>query len=148
MSDVSNSRLIIPGFGRVYRAAAPWTELLIRLMAGLSLLPHGWPKLMNLTASGAFLEKSGYSPGLLWATLIACTEVFGGILLALGLFTRVACVPILIFLLVAVIHHSQFGYVWNNRGLEYPLFWAIVVFHFLMNGGGRYSLDAKLGREF
>jgi putative oxidoreductase len=47
-----------------------------------------------------------------------------------------------------VIHHSQFGYVWNNRGLEYPLFWAIVVFHFLMNGGGCYSLDAKLGREF
>jgi len=27
------------------------------------------------------------------------------------------------------------------------LFWAIVVFHFLIRGGGRWSLDAMIGRE-
>jgi len=41
----------------------------------------------------------------------------------------------------------QFGFAWENRGIEYPLFWAIVVFHFLVHGGGAWSLDAMIGRE-
>ena len=35
----------------------------------------------------------------------------------------------------------------SGRGIEYPLFWSIVVFHFLVRGGGRWSLDAAVGRE-
>lgn len=147
MTDVSSSRLMFPAFGGVYRAFAPWTELLIRLVAGLSFIPHGYPKLRNPAGAAAFFEQTGYRPGMLWAILVGCTEVFGGLCLALGLFTRLACVPLLIFLLTAVTYHQQFGFVWNNRGFEYPLFWAIVVFHFLVNGGGRHSLDAHLPRE-
>jgi len=147
-SRTSSSRLYIPAFRGLYDAIAPYTETLIRIVAGLSLVPHGWPKLMNPAGAGASLAKSGFEPGIVWAISLGTTEVFGGLLLALGLFTRVACVPILIFLVTAIFFHSHFGFLWNNRGFEYPLFWAIVVFHFLMNGGGRYSGDAKMRREF
>ncbi len=147
MSDISPSRLMFPQLAGVYRAVAPYTELAIRLVAGLSLVPHGYPKLLNPSGAAAFLAKSGFEPGMLWAILLGLTEVVGGILLAIGLFTRLACVPIFIFLVVAVTFHWQFGFLWNNRGFEYPLFWAIVVFHFMINGGGRYSVDARLGRE-
>jgi putative oxidoreductase len=102
---------------------------------------------MNPTGAAAFFEQTGYRPGPIWAILVGCTEVFGGLFLALGLLTRLACVPLLIFLLTAITYHQQFGFAWNNRGFEYPLFWAIVIFHFLVNGGGRYSLDAHLPRE-
>lgn len=144
----SLSRLYIPGLGSLYNAARPYTETLVRIVAGLSLVPHGWPKLMNPAASGSFLEKSGFEPGTAWAVVLGMTEVFGGLLLAIGLLTRVACVPILIFLLAAVVYHSANGFAWNNEGFEYPLFWAIVVFHFLINGAGPYSVDAKMPREF
>jgi len=43
--------------------------------------------------------------------------------------------------------HSANGFYWNKLGFEYPLFWAIVVFYFLVRGGGKYSLDAVIGRE-
>jgi putative oxidoreductase len=148
MSDASSQRLIVPQLGGLYRACAPWTELLIRLVAGLSFVPHGYPKLfVNPAGSAAFLEQSGYRPGMFWAIALGLTEFGGGLLLAAGFLTRLVCIPILIFLVTAIFYHSQFGFIWNNRGFEYPLFWAIVVFHFLINGGGRYSVDAALGRE-
>ena len=147
MPEISNARLIFPPLGGIYRAFAPYTETLIRLVAGLSFVPHGYPKLLNPSGTAAYLAESGFEPGLLWAILLGLTEVVGGILLALGLFTRLACVPVLTFLVVAVVHHTEYGFAWNNGGFEYPLFWAIVVFHFLIHGGGRFSLDALLGRE-
>ena len=75
-------------------------------------------------------------------------EFVCGICLALGLFTRLAAGPIIVFLIVAIVtYHWEFGFMWEKRGIEYPLFWAIVVFHFLVHGGGPYSLDARIGRE-
>jgi putative oxidoreductase len=65
----------------------------------------------------------------------------------MGFLTRLVCIPILLFLLTAIYYHSQFGFYWNSRGFEYPLFWSIVVFHFLIHGGGRWSIDHRLGRE-
>ena len=147
-SRAAASRLYIPALGGAYGVLTPYTETLIRIVAGLFLVPHGLPKLMNPARSGAFLAESGFEPGVLWAILLGATEVFGGLLLAAGLFTRVACVPILIFLLSAVAFHLENGFAWNARGFEYPLFWAVVVFHFLIHGGGRYSVDASMRKEF
>ena len=147
MADVASPRLMVPALGGAYGALAPYTETLVRLVAGLSFLPHGYPKLLNPTASAQFFAENGFRPALLWAIVVGCTEVFGGLCLAAGLATRVVCVPILIFLLAAVAHHWPNGFAWIEEGFEYPLFWAVVVFHFLIHGGGRYSADAMIGRE-
>lgn len=145
---MSETRLLIPALGGVYRALAPVTELLIRLCAGLSLAAHGFPKLFGATAANAaFFEQAGFHPALFWTILTGCTEFFGGLFLALGLLTRLAAGPVLVFLLVAVSFHFQNGFYWNKLGFEYPLFWSIVVFHFLVRGGGKCSLDAWIGRE-
>jgi putative oxidoreductase len=129
----------------VGRTRAPFTEPSIRIYAGLALVLHGYPKLFGATAANAaFFETAGFRPGLLWTIVVGLTEVGGGLCLALGLFTRAMAVPILIFLLTAVVYHSRFGFYWNARGFEYPLFWAIVVLHFLVRGGGPWSLDAYL----
>src|SRR5215510_10823094 len=121
-------RLVVPALGNLYRALAPCTEPLIRVVAGASLAYHGYPILFGNTAGAAqFLGSVGFHPPLFWA--------------------RVVAVPIIIFLVVSIVsYHWQFGFRWENRGIEYPLFWAIVVFHFLVRGGGPCSLDAKLGR--
>lgn len=148
MADTSSQRLLLPGLRGLYRALAPFTEAAIRIVAGLSLVPHGYPKLfVNPEASAAFLAKSGYTPGMFWAILLGLTEFAGGLLLAAGFLTRLACIPIFVFLLTAIAFHAKNGFLWNNLGFEYPLFWAIVVFHFLVHGGGRYSVDGMLGRE-
>jgi putative oxidoreductase len=141
-------RLVFPPLGNVYRALAPYTEPLIRVAAGGSLAIHGYPIIFGQTAATArFLASVGFS-GVYWAYLVGFVEFVCGLCLAAGLLTRVVAAPIIGFLAIAIVtYHWQFGFHWENRGIEYPLFWAIVVFHFLMRGGGPWSLDAYIGRE-
>jgi putative oxidoreductase len=142
-------KLLIPKLGRLYDAFAPYTELLIRLIAGGSLAFHGYQILFgNIEGAGRFFESVGFENGLLWAWVVGILEFVCGLCLAAGLFTRLAAGPILVFLIVAIFtYHLDFGYNWEARGIEYPLFWAIVVFHFLVRGGGAWSLDRGIGRE-
>lgn len=142
-------RLLIPALGPLYRAVAPITEPLIRVVAGGSLAMHGYPILFGNTAAAAkFLASTGFSNALFWAYVVGAVECFCGLFLALGLLTRLVAVPIIGFLVIAMVtYHWQFGFAWENRGIEYPLFWSIVVLHFLVRGGGPWSLDALIGRE-
>jgi putative oxidoreductase len=142
-------RLFIPALGVLYRTFAPITEPLIRVMAGGSLAIHGFPILFGDKAVAAkFLESVGFHDGLFWSYIVGGVEFFCGLFLALGLLTRVVAAPIIGFLVIAIVtYHWQYGFAWESRGIEYPLFWSIVVFHFLVHGGGRWSLDALIGRE-
>jgi putative oxidoreductase len=142
-------KLIIPPLGRIYDALWPITEPLIRLMAGGSLAYHGYQILFgNIEGAARFFESVGFEEGLRWAYVVGVLELVCGALLALGLFTRLAAGPILVFLIVAVvIYHWDLGYNWESRGIEYPVFWALVVLHFLVRGGGPWSVDALIGRE-
>ena len=142
-------KLLIPRFGHIYALFAPITEPLVRLMAGGSLAYHGYQILFgNIEGAARFFESVGFEQGLLWATVVGVLELVCGLCLAVGLFTRVAAGPILVFLIVAMaVYHWDFGYNWESRGIEFPLFWALVVFHFLVRGGGPWSVDALIGRE-
>ena len=142
-------KLLIPAFFRIYVVFAPFTEILIRLIAGGSLAFHGYQILFgNIEGAGRFFESVGFENGLLWAWVVGILEFAAGIMLAVGLLTRLAAGAIIVFLAVAIVtYHWEFGYNWEARGVEYPLFWAIVVFHFLIHGGGPWSLDAKIGHE-
>ena len=142
-------KLIVPAFGPLYATFAPFTELLIRLIAGGALAFHGYQILFgNIEGAARFFESVGFDNGLLWAWVVGILELVCGLGLACGLFTRLAAGPIIGFLIVAIVtYHWQYGYNWESRGIEYPLFWAVVVFHFLIRGGGRWSLDAMIGRE-
>ena len=132
---------------------APVVEALLRVMVGLALVPHGLRmtfglfahsglKVRNLTQLAAQLDGDGYRPGRLWAPAISLTELVAGPLLALGLFTRLAAVPVVIFLAVSCWERWQKGGgFWNQQGVGYTLMWTIAAAYFLAHAGGRYSLD-------
>jgi putative oxidoreductase len=145
----NSPKLLIPPLGRLYAIFAPITELLIRLIAGGSLAFHGSQILFgNIEGAGRFFESVGFDNGLMWAWIVGILEFVCGLLLAAGFLTRLAAGPIIVFLIVAIVtHHWENGYNWEARGIEYPLFWAIVVLHFLIHGGGRLSVDRMIGRE-
>ena len=138
-------------------AAVPVIEALLRVIVGLALVPHGLRMTFgffartgqpatNLKLLAAQLDRDGYRPGRLWAPLIAATELVGGPLLALGLFTRIAAVPVVLFLVVTCRERwVKGGWFWNTQGLEYTLMWTIAATYFLVKGGGVYSLDRLLG---
>ena len=157
---IDSGPLIFPALGNFYQSLAPWAEALLRVAVGLALIPHGlrntfgfFPttgvRSRNLAELAAQLDHDGYRPGKLWAPAISITQLVAGPLLALGLFTRLAALPIFIFLVVTNVERWRIGkYFWNQLGLEYTLMWTIATFYFLVHGGGRISLDHLLGRAF
>ena len=153
--------LVYPQLGALYQTLAPVAEALLRVWVGLALVPHGLRNTFNFFPTTGqplrsirmladYMDAQGYRPGIVWASTISLTQLICGPLLALGLFTRLAAVPIVLFLLVSNIERWRIGkYFWNQLGLEYTLMWTIAAFYFLVHGGGAYSLDNLiLARQF
>lgn len=141
----------------VFTTLAPFTEALLRVAVGAALVPHGlrmafgfFPDtgqpLRSIAMLADYLNRQGYRPGCFWAVAIAFTQLVCGPLIALGLFTRVAAVPVVLFLVVSNVERWRIGrYFWNQLGLEYTLMWTIAALYVLMHGGGgAYSLDSLL----
>ena len=141
-------------------AYAPLTEALLRVAVGLALVPHGLrmtfgffattgQPLRNINMLAAYLDKQGYRPGKPLALAISFTQLVCGPLVALGLFTRPAMVPVVLFLAVTNVERWRVGrYFWNQLGLEYTLMWIIAALVVLVHGGGAYSLDRLFGLDF
>ena len=141
----------------LYQTLLPFADALLRVAVGLALVPHGlrntfgfFPntgvRALNLTDLANQLDETGYRPGKLWAAAISATQLIGGPLLALGLFTRPVAAVVLGFLLVSNVERWRVGrYFWDQLGLEYTLMWTIATFYVLISGPGRYSLDHLFG---
>jgi putative oxidoreductase len=141
----------------LWQSLLPFADALLRVAVGLALVPHGlrntfgfFPntgvRALSIPDLAKQLDASGYRPGKFWAPAISITQLVGGPLLALGLFTRPVAAVVLIFLLVANVERWHVGrYFWNQLGLEYTLMWTIATFVVLVHGGGLYSLDHLFG---
>ena len=153
--------LIFAQLGPLYDALFPWAEMLLRAMVGLTLVPHGLRSAFgmfpstggqshNMTEFVDEIERGGYRPGKFWAPAIILTQLVAGPTLALGLFTRLAACPIVVFLIVTNYERWRVGgFFWNKMGLEFTLLWTVAAFYFLVHGAGRISVDhLMIGREF
>ena len=149
-----SSRLFFPALANIYAAAEPYALPLLRAVLGLILIPHGCQKLfgwfggMGFTRFSALFDNIGYKPGWFWVLVVALTELVGGICLVLGLFTRVAALFVVIFMLNAVWFTSAKGFFWTQGGSEFSILILFVALVFLIRGGGNLSLDEKMRREF
>ena len=77
--------------------------LFVRLYWGIQLIQSGWGKLHNLGKVTEFFTSLGLPAPAFTALAISSLEFFGGILLALGLFSRVICLVLTINMLMAYI---------------------------------------------
>jgi putative oxidoreductase len=144
--------LIFPFMAPLYCAGSCIYWPLLRFIAGIDLVPHGSQKLFGLFGGGgmehtiAAFGQMGFSPALTWAA--ACTEFFGGLMIAFGFLTRFGAAAATILLTVAMFKvHMPHGYFNGNGGYEYPMLWAVVCFAIFLRGGGPFSVDARIGKE-
>jgi len=128
----------------------PWGIFLLRIVLGLAMLVHGYPKVFpsglfhtNISAALDHTAHTATALGLphWFGALSALTEFLGGMLLILGLLTRftafLVTLDLLTFLIFSDIHH---GY----TGSEYPLALTSIAFLLLLTGPGKAALDRKL----
>ncbi|MEO8033576.1 MAG: DoxX family protein [Acidobacteriota bacterium] len=129
-------------------------SLVLRVAVGLVFLPHGYTKVFSAGGAGAFAaDMPGYGIPAILGYVAAYSELVCGILLIVGLLTRVdalllACV---MFVAAAVVqgpdalHDTQPGAIRLFvllRGIELPLTLLAANIALLLLGPGRYSLDA------
>ncbi len=123
-----------------------------RVMIGVCFVTHGLGKLGvvgtgNMQGFIDWLASLGVPMAPIQARMAMVSEIGGGTLLALGLFTRPACLLLIGTMIVAGrIGHKGAGYLITNDppGAEYTINLAVVCFLFFLLGPGAISLDASL----
>jgi putative oxidoreductase len=141
------------GFGSVMVETTPGLAnlalLIGRLFIGICFVIHGLGKL-GLVGSGSmpgfvqYLESLGVPYAPVQARMAMLSELVGGSLLALGLFTRPACLLLIFTMIVAGrLGHKGAGYLITNDppGAEYTINLAAISLVFALLGPGRLSLD-------
>jgi putative oxidoreductase len=123
--------------------------LILRLVAGLAFMFHGWGKIQNPTG---WMGPNATIPGALQA-LAAISEFGGGIAWILGLVTPLASFGLACTMAVATYMHAfvfKDPFVAKGPGsgsYELAAIYFCISLLFLLAGPGRFSLDQLFFRE-
>ena len=150
-------------FQKIISTNAPALVILIRLMVGTVFLTEGIQKFLFPAEVGAArFAKIGIPNPEVMAPFVGVVEIVGGTLLLLGLLTRLAAIPLIINMLVAILStkipillgHGFWGF--SLRSVPYGGFWGMAheartdfsmllgSIFLLIVGAGALSLDARL----
>ncbi len=135
-------------------------NLIIRLLVGLVFLPEGVKKFLfpDQWGAGRFARIGIPIPAAM-AQFVGAVEVVCGLFLLAGLLTRLAAIPLLVDIGVAI-GTTKVPLLWRATAVSSRVgFWSLqaesrtdfamlmgLVF-LLVAGGGAYSLDSWLGRR-
>lgn len=151
----------------LFATCAPGWSILIRLLVGLVVfLPEGIQKLIfpDILGAGRFLRIGIPYPDVM-GPLVGVVEIVCGALIVVGLFTRLAAIPLIVIMIVAIVSTKipiLLGHdFWIFHAAKFPRygFWSMAhearadlcmllgALYLLIEGGGKWSLDAVLSRE-
>lgn len=130
------------------------TTILIRLVVGAVFLSEGIQKFLFPAIRGAGrFEKIGLPSPELLGSFIGATEMICGVLILIGLFTRLASIPLIIIMLVAFATTKSAVFI--EKGFWEMLHgsrtdWSMLLgsLFILIKGGGAWSLDQKFKHFF
>ncbi|MCC7156356.1 MAG: DoxX family protein [Bryobacterales bacterium] len=152
---------------RLLDTRAPGWSILIRLLVGLVVfVPEGIQKLIipDLLGAGRFANIGIPYPELM-GPFVGIVETVCGVLIVFGLLTRVAAIPLVITMVVAIVSTKVpilLGHdFWIFHVAKLPRygFWSMMhearadfdmllgAVYLLIEGGGAWSVDAKLARR-
>jgi len=117
--------------------------LLLRLAIGALLMTHGYHKLVNFASLSSKFADPLHIGSALTLGLAIFAEFFCAIFVLLGLFTRLACIPIIITMAFAVFYAHKGDFF--NTGEKATLF-LLSSIALLFIGPGKVSADKFAGK--
>lgn len=121
--------------------------LVMRVGFGYFWLETGIAKVHNLAGFTQRFVGWGIPYPAFSATLSAWTELLGGLLIMLGLFTRLVCIPMLINMAVAVVLVVSAHLTGLDDYVEADeIVYSLIFFWLLISGPGKASVDALVAR--
>ena len=128
--------------------AVEWIgPLTMRLVFGYFWLETGIGKVHNLDGFTQRFIGWGIPYPAFSATLSAWTELVGGLLIMLGLFTRLVCIPMIVNMAVAVTLVVSTNLMGLDEYVEADeIVYSLIFFWLLVSGPGKASLDTWVAR--
>jgi len=122
--------------------------LMARLAVAYGFYEPAMQKWSDIASVSEWFAQMGIPFPLLNAYMAASTEILGVLLLALGLFTRLISIPLIVIMIVAIatVHFSN-GFLASENGFEIPLYYMLFLALFASLGAGKFSLDYLLFGE-
>jgi putative oxidoreductase len=138
-------------FGRIVDARAPAAAILVRLLVGAVFLSEGIQKFLYPAALGAGrFAKIGIVAPEVMGPFVGVVEIVCGLLLLVGLLARLAAIPLVIDMIVAIattkipmLLKSGFWAMAHEARTDWCMLLGCI-FLFLV-GSGPISLDARIG---
>jgi putative oxidoreductase len=133
-----------------------WATVPLRLALGIVFIAHGSQKVLGKFGGPGWARWTSMSqlapfpfmrPTWLWLAADAVAELGGGILILLGLFTRVGAFFIACAMLTAIIGIHWPNFFDANKGFEYPMTLLAGCLALLITGGGQASVDRWISRK-
>ena len=139
-------------FRKIIATSPTWFTVPIRLGLAAVMIAHGSQKVLGaFNGPGFNTYIAGNTPfpfmrpTWLWLSAAALSELVGGLLVGLGLLTRVGSFFIACVMLTAIVGvHLRGGFFASNRGFEFPLTLLAMAVALLIAGGGQASVDRAL----
>jgi putative oxidoreductase len=122
---------------------------LVRVMAGIIFVAHGYQKFFVFGLDGAtnaFTQMGVPAPSIT-APLVAVVELGGGIALILGLLTRLSALALAIDMLVAIALVRIKGGFFNPNGAEFEMLLCVACVALVVAGAGAMSVDEAIARR-
>ncbi|HEV3218849.1 MAG TPA: DoxX family protein [Candidatus Acidoferrales bacterium] len=140
-------------FEATMRTNAPSAVVLVRLLVGTVFLSEGVQKFLFPVAIGAGrFAKIGFPYPEWTATAVAFFEITCGLLVIAGLMTRLASIPLLIIISVAIattklpmLVHQGFWAMAHEARTDWCMFLGAIFL--ILVGAGGWSLDALLTKQ-
>ena len=138
---------------QIFGSSAPPATILIRLLVGWVFMSEGIQKFLFPTQLGVGrFEKIGIPSPHLMAPFVGTVEIVCGTLLLIGLFTRLAAIPLLGVILVAIattkipmIAKSGIWAMLHEARVDFSMLLGLLFL--LVTGAGTLSPDARRGRS-
>ena len=140
-------------YKKILHSSAPAATIFIRLMVGGVFLAEGIQKFIfpGALGVGRFI-KIGIPVPEIMAPFVGIIEIVCGILLLLGLFIRLATIPLFIDISVAIVStkfpiliKSGFWNIIHEARTDFSMLLGLIFL--LIVGAGPWSADAKLARR-
>jgi putative oxidoreductase len=138
---------------RLTSTSSLWATVPLRLALGIAFIGHGaqkilgsfngpgWAKWISMPAQYAPLPFM--RPASLWLGAAAISELLGGILVLLGLLTRVGALLIICVMITAIV--VLWPAFFPPAGMELAVAMLGMALALLITGGGQASVDLKIG---
>lgn len=121
--------------------------VILRVVLGIIMIYHGWPKLTDLGGTIEGMAGMGVPAPAVAAIFATVAEVVGGLLMLLGAFTDIAGLMFAIDMLGAITFvHAKNGFSVAKGGMEWPLLLAAAALAIALAGPGRHAVGSPAAR--